>query len=220
MTAAFLLVLVCSTQTSTVPEWARPAVIPGETSVKEDREPRERRRRAEQSELEHLERQYRWSRDRNLRFALHGGSRFSVADASLFGVDAALGFSLRLARSWTLQARAVIGTGYGLGRLRIGGPFDGTRDDSGPLLDSGIDATIRIGGNRFYFGLGPFGRAWKIFAPRRELELVGGVIVEYGWWLGDDRQIDLNLRFFGAAFEDGSALAPFIGTSFGVGWIL
>jgi hypothetical protein len=223
MDAAFLVVLVSATQTSTVPDWAQPETIPEEDPEQvrlEERRERARRKRQQRSELDYLDRQVRWRADRSFRLALHGGARVVFADAKLYAADLALGFSVRLARAWTLQARGAIGAGYGVGGRLVGGPLDGTREESGPLLTSGIEASIRVGANRFYFGLGPFGRAWKVFALGRDVELGGGGLVEIGWWLGEHRQIDLNLRLFGGAFEHRRTTSSILGTSIGVGWIL
>jgi hypothetical protein len=203
--------------TSTVvPEWANPP----EPEKPEDKKAAIRKKQIEKKrkkkrdlnfDVEHLDRQQRWANDRGPHLAVYFTVQAFIAEYSSFiGPDAGIGFSARFNKSWLIQGRVIVGAGFLL-----------EESERVAVVTWAGDLSLRVGPNRFYFGVGPFVRGWTYFVDDHPIEYGAGGMLEFGWWFGDDRQFELGLRIGAGAHRDDSAEGPrpFGATSLGIGWI-
>lgn len=153
----------------------------------------------------------RWFSERAFHVTFQGGARLMLSERIHLTGELGIGFSQRLSQRWALQGRAAIGFGVAKeDALPIG---------SHAVFESSVDLTARLGSRRFYFGFGSFGRFWRVLIEGESFIGGGGALVEIGWLLGVDRQLDVGLRANMGLFADPTSnLQLLAAIALSVGW--
>ena len=152
----------------------------------------------------------RWAKDRTTIVTI-GVAPFMAAGPSrsftfaALAAEITLGLRKRLHRWIAAQGRLGIGGGFG--------------DDFSRALTASSDASIRIGPNRFFFGLGTHLAAISM-ENRGGPIFLGGGLAEIGWYLGYDRVGELTLRAQAGTILNtlGDGAAPYVSGSLCFGW--